>query len=100
EVRVLGDIAAGRAWSGELDGADVVIHLAQEAHRRAADRDLAGEPQAAADLARGAARAGVSRFLYISSIKAMGEATLPGRPFRADDPPQPEDAYGRVKLAT
>jgi UDP-glucose 4-epimerase len=25
---------------------------------------------------------------------------LPGRPFRTDDPPEPKDAYGRVKLAT
>ncbi len=56
--------------------------------------------EAAAGLARAAARAGVRRLVYLSSIKAMGEATRPGRPFRADDPPQPGDAYGRAKLAT
>jgi nucleoside-diphosphate-sugar epimerase len=36
----------------------------------------------------------------MSSIKAMGEATSPGRGFRADDLPRPEDAYGRAKLAS
>src|SRR5207244_8286630 len=75
-------------------------HLAQRAHRRTTDGALAGEPEAAATLARGAASAGVRRMLYMSSIKAMGEATLPGRAFRADDPLRPEDAYGRAKLAS
>jgi nucleoside-diphosphate-sugar epimerase len=32
-------------------------------------------------------------------VRALGEATRPGRPFRADDPPQPADAYGKAKLA-
>jgi len=97
---VLGDIAPGRTWGGELRDVDIVIHLAQQAHRRASDRDLAGEPQAATALLRAAAQAGAGRFIYLSSIKAMGEATSPGRPFRVDDPPRPEDAYGRGKLAT
>jgi nucleoside-diphosphate-sugar epimerase len=100
ETRLLGDIAPGRHWSGELDGAEIVVHLAQRAHRQASDRDLAGESEAAAALLRAAAAAGVRRFIYISSIKAMGEATAPGRPFRADDRPQPQDAYGRAKLAS
>jgi nucleoside-diphosphate-sugar epimerase len=100
EPRILGEIAPGRDWSGALGGVDLVIHLAQRAHRRAAGDALAGEPQAAAALARGAAQAGVRRLFYMSSIKAMGEATPPGRGFRADDPPRPEDAYGRAKLAS
>lgn len=100
EPRVLGDIMPGRGWSDELRGVEIVIHLAQRAHRRAASEILAGEPQAAAGLAHAAARAGARRLVYFSSIKAMGEATPPGRPFRADDPPRPEDAYGRAKLAT
>jgi nucleoside-diphosphate-sugar epimerase len=96
----MGEVAPGRVWSGALDDVDIVIHLAQLAHRRAADAVLAGEPEGAAALARGAAQAGVRRFVYISSIKAMGDATAPGRRFCADDVPYPEDAYGRAKLAT
>ena len=100
EPRILGEIAPGRDWSGVLGDVDIVIHLAQRAHRRAAGEALAGEPEAAAAVARGIARAGGRRLLYMSSIKAMGEATPPGRRFCADDPPRPEDAYGRAKLAS
>jgi nucleoside-diphosphate-sugar epimerase len=100
ERRILGEIAPGRDWSGTLSDVDLVIHLAQRARRRADRHTLAGEPEAAAGLASAAARAGVRRFLYMSSIKAMGEATTPGRKFCAGDPPRPEDAYGRAKLAS
>src|SRR5439155_1674381 len=93
EARILGEIAPGRDWSRALSDVDIVVHLAQRAHRRTTDRALADEPEAAAILACAAASVGVRRMLYMSSIKAMGEATLPGRAFRADDPPRPEDAY-------
>lgn len=97
---LVADIAPQTDWVGLLDGIELVVHLAQRAHRRADARLLAGEPQAAATLACAAAHAGVRRLLYMSSIKAMGEATPPGQRFRAGDPAQPEDAYGRTKLAT
>jgi len=97
---LMGEITPETDWSGLLDGVDVVIHLAQRAHQRAAAGAHAGEAEAAAALARGAARAGVRRMLYMSSIKAMGEATPPGRRFSADHPPRPEDAYGMAKLAS
>ena len=100
EPRLLGEVAPGRDWRGALGDVDIVIHLAQRAHRRAAEAALAGEPQAAAALAQGAAQAGVRRFLYMSSVKSMGDATEPGERFRADDPPRPDDVYGRAKLAT
>lgn len=100
EARALGDIAPGRDWSGLVDGVDVIVHLAQRAHRGGTREVFAGEPEAAAALARYAARAGVRRFIYISSISAMGEVTPPGRPFRASDTPQPCDSYGASKLAT
>ena len=44
--------------------------------------------------------AGTRRLVLVSSIKAMGEATALGRPFRPGDEPRPEDAYGRAKLAS
>jgi nucleoside-diphosphate-sugar epimerase len=100
ESRVLGEIAPGRDWGGALRDLDIVVHLAQRAHVPPSQRILSAEPAAAATLARRAAISGVRRFVYVSSIKAMGEATAPGRPFRAEDRPLPEDAYGRAKLAT
>jgi nucleoside-diphosphate-sugar epimerase len=82
ETRLLGDIVPERRWAGDLDDIDAVVHLAQRAHRRTATAALAGEPSASASLLHAAATAGARRFVYLSSIKAMGETTLPGRPYR------------------
>lgn len=102
EGLVLGDITPNRDWSRALRGVgiDIVIHLAQRAHSTADPAGLAPEPDAAASLARAAARAGARRFVYISSILAMGNETSPGRPFRAGDPPHSVHPYGQAKLAT
>lgn len=104
--------AAGRAetgplgpdtdWSALLADREAVVHLAGRAHVM---RETAGDPEAeyarvntdaTVALGRQAARAGVRRFVYLSSIKAMGEGG--DAPFRPDDPCLPEDAYGRSKL--
>ncbi|HEX3537454.1 MAG TPA: NAD-dependent epimerase/dehydratase family protein [Stellaceae bacterium] len=102
EGLLLGDIAPGRDWSRALRGTgiEIVIHLAQRAHRAADPAALAPEPAAAAALAGAAARAGAKRFVYVSSILALGDETAPGRPFRSTDAPHPAGAYGRAKLAT
>jgi nucleoside-diphosphate-sugar epimerase len=100
ELRVTGDIGPHTDWSEHVAGVEVIVHLANRAHRATVDRAAALEPAAAAALVSAAARAGVRRFLHMSSIRAMGEATAPGRPFRGDDPPRPRDPYGRGKLAT
>ena len=90
-------------WSQALKGVDVVIHAAARAHIM---REEALDPLAeyrrvnvegTLNLARQAAAAGVRRFVFISSVKVNGEATAPGRPFKADDAPAPEDAYGHSK---
>ncbi len=52
---------------------------------------------ATANLARQAARAGVRRFVYLSSVKVNGEETPPGHAFTERDPPMPLDPYGISK---
>jgi len=100
-VRV-GDIGAETDWRAALDGVGMVVHLAARAHVM---RDGASDPLAAyrrvnvagsERLARAAAAAGVSRLIYLSSIKVNGEATF-NAPFRESDAPAPLDAYGRSK---
>ncbi|MDT3313304.1 SDR family oxidoreductase [Pseudomonas sp. rhizo66] len=82
---------------------DTVVHCAARVHVMS---DTAADPlakfrevnvQGTTRLARKAAEAGVRRFLFISSIKVNGEATLPGMPFKADDQPAPVDPYGVSK---
>jgi nucleoside-diphosphate-sugar epimerase len=99
ELRPVGDIGPQTEWSRHLDRVNIVIHLANRAHRPAQSVAGEGEGAAAAALARAAAKAGVRRLVYMSSVKAMGEATQAGCPFCSSDQPLPWDAYGRTKLA-
>lgn len=86
-----------------LRRSDAVVHLVARTH----SADL-NDPAAAAlyqrvnveitdRLAERCARAGVRRFVFLSSVKVNGEETH-GQPFREDDPPRPEDLYGVTKL--
>lgn len=47
---------------------------------------------------KGAAAAGVSRFVFLSSVKVLGETTSGRRPFANSDAPCPEDAYAQSKV--
>jgi UDP-4-keto-D-QuiNAc 4-reductase len=99
ELRPVGEIGPHTAWEEHLAVVDTVVHLATRAHRPAAGMDPRREAQSAAALARSAAAHGVRRLVLMSSIRAMGEATRPGAPFRPEDPPLPGEPYGAAKLA-
>jgi nucleoside-diphosphate-sugar epimerase len=97
---VLGEIGPTTDWADALRGVETVIHLAQRAHAGPDPAVLANEPASVVALVRGIAAAGGSRLVLVSSVKVMGEATAPDRPFHPNDPPRPEDDYGRAKLAS
>ena len=99
ELHSIGDISPTTDWTKHLDDVEIVIHLANRAHSRVSNGAGTDEPEAAAALARAAAEGGVRRFLYMSSLRAMGDVTSPGLPLRPDDPMLPRDSYGRRKLA-
>jgi nucleoside-diphosphate-sugar epimerase len=100
----MGHLTSSLDWSHALEGIDVVIHLAARTHiLNDRSKDPMGDYRninvdCSLNLARQAARAGVKRFLYISSIKVNGEFTLPGQPFTTKDVPAPQDFYGVSKL--
>lgn len=102
EQVVVGDIGAAIDWGRVSEGADAVVHLAARVHRMRAAANSITEFRrvnvvGTLNLAREAARSGVQRFVFVSSIKVNGERTLPGRPYRADDTPAPIDAYALSK---
>ncbi|MBY6192906.1 NAD-dependent epimerase/dehydratase family protein [Marinobacter hydrocarbonoclasticus] len=86
-----------------IDGVDTVVHCAGRAHVM----DESGEGTLAAyqkvnveyslNLAKAALKAGVRRFVYLSSIKVNGESTDGRAPFHPLDAAQPEDVYGESK---
>ena len=83
-------------------GADTVVHLAARVHVM---RDAAADPLAefrrvnvegTRTVLEEAIRAGARRFLFVSSVKALGEGGE--RPWTDDTPPAPVDPYGISKL--
>jgi nucleoside-diphosphate-sugar epimerase len=100
----VGEIGPDTDWRAALAGCGAVLHLAARVHvMREVATDAIGEfrrtnVEGTLALARQAAMAGVRRFVYVSSIKVNGEETAPGRPFKAQDTPAPEDAYAMSKF--
>jgi nucleoside-diphosphate-sugar epimerase len=100
---MVGDLDGDTDWSVAVAGASAVVHLAARVHVM---NDQASNPLiefrrvnvlGTLRLARQAAQAGAKRFVYISSIKALGEVTQPGEPYTEVSPTQPSDAYGISK---
>ncbi|MGI2168923.1 UDP-glucose 4-epimerase family protein [Shewanella sp. MF05960] len=100
---LVGDIDGSTDYSTAIDGVDVVIHCAARAHIMG---DESTEPLAeyrkvnlegALNLAKQAIKAGVKRFVFISSVKVNGESTSSDKSFTADDVHKPQDAYGISK---
>jgi nucleoside-diphosphate-sugar epimerase len=98
----VGDICTTTRWQSALEGVDCVLHLAGRAHLSADDDRRAFfrvNTDATVKLAQAAARVGVRRFVYVSTVKVFGEVSPEGRGFAESDPPGPADAYARSKLA-
>jgi len=96
-------IDSNTEWSEAVIGCQYVIHTAARAHIM---KDEAADPlteyrrvnvDGTLNLARQAAKAGVRRFIFISSIKVNGEQASFGKPFTAEDIPAPVDAYSISK---
>ena len=100
---VIGEMGNALDWQRALRGVDAVVHTAARVHvmDEPSDNPLQAFRRvnvvATLDLARRAAEAGVRRFVFLSSIKVLGEQTRPGNPFRANDVPRPIDPYGVSK---
>jgi UDP-glucose 4-epimerase len=101
ESAVIGDIANPSNMARALEDIDTVVHCAGVAH---ATEEIPEEVydrinrRATLDLARAAQRAGVRRFVFLSSIRAQSGPVAEALLTEAD-PPRPTDAYGRSKLA-
>jgi nucleoside-diphosphate-sugar epimerase len=102
ETAVTGDIRFDPNWDVPLKGVDCVVHLAARAH---VTRDRASNPIAefravnvtpAVGLFRACQRAGLERFIFVSSIGVNGAFTR-GRPFLESDVPNPVEPYAISK---
>ena len=101
EEAVAGPVEAVTDWAPHLRGCDGVIHLAAKVHDPAAAATAHNlvNRQATQRLAEAAVSAGVGRFVLMSTVKVLGDASPKGRPFDDATRPDPSDAYGKSKLA-
>jgi nucleoside-diphosphate-sugar epimerase len=104
DASVVGDLFNETAWREVFAGTETVVHCAGLAHvDPSPGQPSVGNPhwRINADgteaVARAAVRAGVERFIFISSIGVNGTTSAGGR-FRADDVPRPVGSYAASKL--
>jgi nucleoside-diphosphate-sugar epimerase len=98
---LIGDLAQPHNMSEALAGVDAVIHSAGVAQTMSgvpADDYRLLNTEATLKLARAAERAGVKRFVFLSSIRAQSGPAAEGVLTEAVEP-RPTDDYGRSKLA-
>lgn len=99
---VVRDIGPDTDWQDAVEGMDCVVHLAARTHvvnektHNAIDAYRQINVAGTINLAKAAVKHGVTRFIFLSSIKVNGDRTV-DRPFAEVDTPQPQDAYGISK---
>jgi len=100
EEHIVGDKSS---WMHALSGCSSVIHLAGRAYVM---KDDEPDPLQAfrkanvvttVELANRAVETGVRRFVFMSTIKVIGEETAPRCRFKPDDQPAPQDPYAISK---
>jgi UDP-glucose 4-epimerase len=98
---VIGDIVRPRNMAAALEGVDAVIHSAGLAHQMSgapADDYRVLNTEATINLAQAAQRAGVRRFVFLSSIRAQG-GHVADHVLTEDEEALPTSPYGMSKLA-
>jgi nucleoside-diphosphate-sugar epimerase len=94
---VVGDLRDGDALARAVDGVDAVVHLGASFRGVSDDEAVAVNQHATIELGRAALKAGVGRFVFVSTNLVYGPGR--GRPAREDDEPAPELAYPASKVA-
>ncbi len=101
ESQIGGDLSAHTDWLPFLKGIDAVVHLAGRVHIRPpqdAAAYAAENCEGTLKLARDAVEAGVSRFIFLSTAKVLGDESGDAA-LDESAPVRPKDLYAASKLA-
>ena len=99
----VGDIDPDTNWNLALSDTQYIVHCAAHVHRvQGHTQDSLREFRrvntfSTETLARAAARSGVKRFIFLSSIKVNGENAPLDSPFNQTSPANPHDSYSISK---
>ena len=103
--REIGDLEFDVDWREHLNGIDAIVHLAARVHKLGEKGDdptvteshFKANCDATINLAKQADLMGVKKFIFISTIKVLGDKN--DRPFDGDSMFNPCDPYSRSKAA-
>jgi len=99
-----GDINKATNWKEALSGVDIVVHTAARVHvmseksSNPLDEFRRVNVDATLNLAHQASKAGVKRFIYLSSVKVNGESSAYGNSLKSSDSINPVGPYAISKL--
>ena len=100
---VIRSIGPDTDWSAALQGVDAVVHLAAHVHRPPSESESgpyrAVNTEGTLNLARCADKAGVRRFVFVSTILVHGRSSDGRAPFSERDVLTPLGHYGVSKAA-
>ena len=102
ESAVIGDLGENPNLNGALENVAAIVHLAARVHIMQDDTvdPLKEYRRVNVDgteaLACAAAKLGVRRMVFVSTVKVNGESSS-GKPFTEGDPPDPQDPYAVSK---
>jgi len=102
EFAVIGDLGANPNLNDALENVAAIVHLAARVHVMQDDTldPLKEYRRVNVDgteaLACAAAKLGVRRMVFVSTVKVNGESSS-GKPFTEGDPPDPQDPYAVSK---
>jgi nucleoside-diphosphate-sugar epimerase len=100
---ITADLSLPIAWEEALVGVSTIIHLAARVHQMneapqmALDEYKNINTRATLELAEQAAKAGVNRFIYLSTMAVNGAFTLPEQSFTEVSTPCPQSSYAISK---
>lgn len=99
---IVPDLCSVKDWDSILKDIDIIIHLAARVHqikddpRNSLEKYKPLNVDVTTEMARAAKRCNVEKFIFLSSVKVMGEESV--EPFILNDVPNPVDDYGLSKL--
>jgi nucleoside-diphosphate-sugar epimerase len=100
---IAADLSSPVDWSDAICGVSTIIHLAARVHQMDESPQMALDEfrnintRATLELAEQAAKAGVKRFIYLSTIAVNGAFTAPGESFTEQSECCPKSSYAISK---
>jgi UDP-glucose 4-epimerase len=100
---VIDSVGPTTDWEAALDGVDAVVHLAARVHHQHEEHAVrlyrSVNIEGTLHLARSARRAGVRKFVFVSTVLVHGRSNQGRAPFSENDVLTPKGLYGMSKAA-